>query len=67
MPRFQLYDLETDISERVNIIEEHPAIEAYMKKILVGYIRNGRSTPGPRQENNGEEIWEAIRWLENEH
>lgn len=67
MPRFQLYDMETDISERVNIIEEHPAIEAYMKKILVGYIRNGRSTPGPRQENNGEEIWEAIRWLENEH
>jgi len=63
MPRFQLYDLEADVSERVNVIGEHPAIADYLKKILVGYVRNGRSTPGAKQQNNGEEIWHAIRWI----
>lgn len=64
MPKFQLYNLETDIGERVNIIEEHPAIAEYLKKLLIAHVRNGRSTPGPVQQNNGAEIWEAVRWME---
>jgi arylsulfatase A-like enzyme len=63
MPRFQLYDLEEDIAERVNVIADHPAIAGYLKKILVAYVRNGRSTPGEKQSNNGEEIWQTVRWL----
>ena len=66
MPRFQLYDLSNDISERVNVIEQHPAIAQRLKKQLVKYVREGRSTPGPKQQNNGEEIWDAVRWLEEE-
>lgn len=66
MPRFQLYDLSSDISERVNVIKQHPAIAQRLKKRLVEHVRNGRSTPGPIQANNGEEIWEAVRWLEEE-
>jgi len=63
MPRFQLYDLERDIGEKNNIIEKHPVIAEYLKEILVGHIRLGRSTPGAPQKNTGEEIWHAIRWL----
>ena len=66
MPRFQLYDLEKDIAERVNVIEEHPEIAKDLKRRLVAYVRNGRSTPGAVQKNNGQEIWDAVRWLEEE-
>lgn len=64
MPEFQLYDLENDIEETRNIIREHPAIADYLKGILVRYIRQGRSTPGEKQKNNGIEIWDAIQWIE---
>ena len=63
MPRFQLYDLENDISERVKVIGDHPAIAGYLKKILISYVKHGRSTPGEKQQNNGEEIWQAIKWM----
>ena len=64
MPRFQLYNLSGDISEKVNIIEQHPAIAERLKKILASQMRNGRSTPGPRQKNSGDEIWDTVKWLE---
>jgi arylsulfatase A-like enzyme len=64
MPQFQLYNLEEDIGEKINVIEQHPAIAEGLKKILAAYVRNGRSTPGPMQKNTGEEIWEAVKWLE---
>ncbi|GHV60443.1 arylsulfatase [Spirochaetia bacterium] len=64
MPRFQLYDLETDIGEKINLVEQHPAIAEGLKKILAGHIRRGRSTPGSPQQNRGEAIWDTIRWLE---
>jgi hypothetical protein len=61
---FQLYNLEKDIGEKVNIIEQHPFIAERLKNILTSYIRNGRSTPGPKQSNTGEAIWEAVKWLD---
>ena len=64
MPKYQLYNLEDDIGEKVNIIERHPYIAERLKKILAFHVRNGRSTPGPKQKNTGEELWEAVRWLE---
>ena len=64
MPRFQLYDLGKDISEKVNVINDHPAIANYLREILVSYVKNGRSTSGANQPNNGPEIWDAISWME---
>ena len=64
MPRFQLYDLEQDVRERVNVIEQHPAIAEYLKRRLEAHIKNGRSTPGAPQPNNGADIWEAVSWME---
>ena len=46
--------------------DRHPAIAARLKKRLAEHVRNGRSTPGPRQKNNGQEIWDAVRWLEED-
>jgi arylsulfatase A len=63
MPRFQLYDLQRDIREQVNVIADFPEVAKELRSILVGYIRNGRSTPGAPQRNNGVEIWDTVRWL----
>jgi hypothetical protein len=32
--------------------------------VLAGRIRLGRNTPGAPQQNEGEALWDAIRWLE---
>lgn len=65
-PCFQLYDLSTDIGEYVNVIHEHPDIYAELKADLKDYILKGRSTPGAPQTNTGEEVWDTIRWIEEE-
>ncbi len=63
MPKFQLYDLEKDISETNNIIEEHKDIAQELTNKLATYIKNGRSTKGNLCKNNGEEIWDTISWF----
>ena len=65
-PRFQLYDLSMDISERRNVIEEHLELATELKAVLKDYIENGRSTPGAPQSNNGQRIWDTIGWLDEE-
>jgi arylsulfatase A-like enzyme len=63
MPRFQLYDLEKDIGETNNLINLYPGVFENMRAILAGYIKSGRSTPGAAQKNNGEDVWDTVRWL----
>ncbi|MDY3997593.1 MAG: arylsulfatase [Blautia sp.] len=65
-PRFQLYDLSSDIGERKNIIEDYPELARELKGLLKKYIENGRSTPGEPQSNNGQRIWDTISWLDEE-
>ena len=65
-PRFQLYDLSGDIGEQRNVIEAHPEEARALRRILKGHILRGRSTPGPVQQNNGQAVWETIRWVEEE-
>ncbi|OON93222.1 MAG: arylsulfatase [Candidatus Epulonipiscioides saccharophilum] len=64
MPDFQLYNLKDDISERKNLVNEHPEIFDAMKKELIKLVLNGRSTPGEPQHNHGEPIWETAKFLE---
>lgn len=64
LPTFQLYDLENDIGETVNRINEHPDIFRSLRHTLTEHIRNGRSTPGHPQQNEGVQIWDTVRWLE---
>ena len=62
-PRFQLYDLQNDIGEKHNVIMKHRDTAIKLRDILIDYIVSGRSTPGTKQANNGQEIWDAILWI----
>ena len=62
-PRFQLYDLESDVREKNNVINDYPEITAQLKQRLAEIIRRGRSTPGASQPNEDDYIWDAVSWL----
>jgi arylsulfatase A len=64
LPPTQLYDLEADIAETRNLVKDQPEIAAGLKKLLIQYIRNGRSTPGPVQKNEDEGNWPQISWID---
>jgi len=57
LPWFQLYDMDNDPGEKENLAEEYPDIVNELKELLMKYINEGRSTPGPVQENTPAENW----------
>jgi arylsulfatase A-like enzyme len=65
----QLYDLETDLAETNNLAEKEPVQVQAMADLLAKAIRDGRSTPGAKQENDGwpgttpEEVLELLPQL----
>jgi len=62
LPPVQLYDLASDIGEKINVQDRHPEIVASLTKLLEKYAADGRSTPGASQKNTGEvDIWKAGR------
>jgi arylsulfatase A-like enzyme len=63
LPSMQLYNLQTDPGEELNLIASHPEIVEEMKSLLSEYILNGRSTPGAQQENDGPAIWKQLHWM----
>lgn len=67
LPRFQLYNMTGDVTERYNLINDYPEIADRLKNKLITYIRNGRSTPGEKQENYaGLDCWDEIDWWMND-
>jgi arylsulfatase A len=52
MPPIQLFDLAADPGEAKNLQGEHPDRVENMKEILSQIINNGRSTPGPKLDND---------------
>jgi len=65
LPSIQLYDLQTDVAETMNIASEHPQLVEAMKEELTAIVQAGRSTPGPVQHNDGVSVWETVAWLAN--
>jgi len=63
LPPIQLYDLMADISEQRNVYGEHPDVVEDLKALLTRYVREGRSTPGLRQSNDGDLEWEQLWWM----
>ncbi len=63
LPSVQLYNLDCDIAETKNVQSEHPDVVTAMQEELACIVREGRSTPGPRQENDGVAVWETVSWL----
>jgi arylsulfatase A-like enzyme len=64
LPAFQLYDLSADPGETNNLQAKHPEIVAELKALLTNYIKNGRSTPGAQQQNDGPERWRQLHWMD---
>jgi arylsulfatase A-like enzyme len=58
LPPVQLYDMSKDIGERTNEQASHPEIVARLTKLLERYVADGRSTPGPKQQNDAQiNLW----------
>ena len=63
LPPIQLYDLDADVGERENLQDRHPEVVAELTRLMTQYVREGRSTPGPRQENAGPAYWPQLSWM----
>lgn len=64
----QLYNLSTDSAEEHNLIDSEPELVAELAQIMGDYIRRGRSTDGPEQQNEAgtpSDRWIQIDWLED--
>lgn len=57
LPEYQLYNLLADPSEQNNLVSDYPEIVSELKSLLKQYILDGRSTPGPKQQNEGMDNW----------
>jgi len=63
LPKWQLYDLDSDPKERHNVIREHPELVKEMTAMLKKDIERGRSTPGTPQPNDaGKTWWPQLPW-----
>jgi len=63
-PPIQLYNLQNDIGEKENVYQDHPELVKRLTKLLTKYVKNGRSTPGTPQENDGGNSWLQLKWME---
>jgi arylsulfatase A len=48
----ELYNLETDVSEKNDVLAANKEIVEKMTTLMQGYLANGRSTPGVAQKND---------------
>nr|MBI1228700.1 sulfatase-like hydrolase/transferase [Cytophagales bacterium] len=62
LPDMQLYNLAIDPGETANVVAANPELAASLKEELAQLIKNGRSTPGPLQKNDGPEKWSQVTW-----
>ena len=63
LPPVQLYNLDADIGEKLNIYDKHPDVVKELKALLTQYVVNGRSTSGEKQGNTGPVEWEQLWWM----
>lgn len=63
LPPIQLYNMKDDPSETTNVEAEHPEIVSRLRALMAKYAREGRSTPGAPQKNDGEYPWKELDWM----
>lgn len=63
LPPIQLYNMKDDPSETTNVEAEHPEIVSRLRALMATYVREGRSTPGAPQKNDGEYPWKELDWM----
>jgi arylsulfatase A-like enzyme len=59
--RVQLYDLSTDLGEAKNVAANHPELVAKLTKVMEKLVNDGRSTPGPVQQNDVAVNWQRFQ------
>ncbi len=64
LPKFQLYNLKKDPSEKSNFESRNPKRVNELKALLEKYIVEGRSTSGTPQKNDGPERWAELEWMD---
>ena len=63
LPKYQLFNMKNDPSERENLYGTHRKIEKELTERFRKYILDGRSTPGTPQKNDGGSDWKQIEFL----
>jgi arylsulfatase A len=66
LPPLQLFDMVSDIGETQNVYDKQPEVVKELTDLLTKYIKNGRTTEGGNEKNDGLEIWKQLTWLEGE-
>ncbi len=64
--KYQLFDMDIDAEEQKNILADNKEIYTKMRADLVTFIKDGRSTNGNKQRNNGQQVWKEISWSNND-
>jgi len=59
----ELYDMSNDLREKVNVADKHSDVVKHMTELLEQYVREGRSTPGKAQKNDGREYWAQLVFM----
>jgi len=59
---YELYNLKEDPSETKNVYGENKEMAGRLRDKLTALIQNGRSTPGPKQANEGK-WWPQLTWI----
>lgn len=54
----ELYNLATDPTQKKNLHATEPAKVKELAALMERYVAEGRSTPGPKQKNDVEAIWD---------
>lgn len=60
---FELYDMKQDWRETTNAYDQHADIVERLKGTATKIVREGRSTPGVAQQNDGEQLWPQLTWI----
>jgi len=62
-PPFELYDMKPDWRETTNVHAQHPGVVARLQELATKIVRDGRSTPGAAQKNDGPQLWPELTWI----
>jgi arylsulfatase A len=62
-PPFELYDMKGDWRETSNVCEQHPEVVTRLKDLATRIVREGRTTPGAAQANDGDALWPELTWI----
>ncbi len=66
LPDYQLYNLDRDIAETLNVVDKYPGMVKQMEEELKKQILDGRSTPGKPQPEVMPEKWSGAWWKRND-